>query len=68
MKLVFMYGGPGVGNLTTAQALAALTGFKLFHNHLSFNLGPRALEHHVGHPGADDARDRQLGAREGVPS
>ena len=29
---------PGVGKLTTAQALAALTGFKLFHNHLSFNL------------------------------
>ena len=38
MKLVFIYGAPGVGKLTTAQALAALTGFKLFHNHLSFNL------------------------------
>jgi len=29
VKLVFIYGGPGVGKLTTAQALAALTGFKL---------------------------------------
>lgn len=38
MKLVFIYGVPGVGKLTTAQALAALTGFRLFHNHLSFNL------------------------------
>jgi len=38
VKLVFIYGAPGVGKLTTAQALAALTGFKLFHNHLSFNL------------------------------
>ena len=38
MKLVFIYGAPGVGKLTTAQALAALTGFRLFHNHLSFNL------------------------------
>jgi len=38
VKLVFVYGTPGVGKLTTAQALAELTGFKLFHNHLSFNL------------------------------
>ena len=38
MRLVFIYGVPGVGQLTTAQALARLTGFKLFHNHLSFNL------------------------------
>lgn len=38
MKLVFIYGAPGVGKLTTGQALADLTGFKLFHNHLSFNL------------------------------
>jgi len=38
VKLVFIYGAPGVGKLTTAQALAGLTGFRLFHNHLSFNL------------------------------
>jgi len=38
VKLVFIYGAPGVGKLTTAQALTDLTGFKLFHNHLSFNL------------------------------
>jgi hypothetical protein len=38
VKLVFIYGVPGVGKLTTARVLAALTGFKVFHNHLSFNL------------------------------
>ena len=38
MKLIFIYGAPAVGKLTTAKALAALTGFKLFHNHLTFDL------------------------------
>ena len=38
MKLVLIYGAPGVGKLTTAVALAAMTGFKNFHNHLSFDL------------------------------
>ena len=38
MKLVFIYGMPGVGKLTTAKALATLTGIRLFHNHLSFDL------------------------------
>ena len=38
MKLVVIYGAPGVGKLTTAKALAELTGFRLFHNHLSFDL------------------------------
>jgi len=38
VKLVVIYGAPGVGKLTTAKALAELTGFRLFHNHLSFDL------------------------------
>ena len=38
VKLVIIYGAPGVGKLTTARALAALTGFRLFHNHLAFDL------------------------------
>ena len=33
-----MYGPPGVGKLTVARELAALTGFKLFHNHLTVDL------------------------------
>jgi len=38
VKLVVIYGAPGVGKLTTALALGNLTGFRVFHNHLSFNL------------------------------
>lgn len=38
MKLITLYGAPGVGKLTTARALAEQTGFKLFHNHLTFDL------------------------------
>ncbi len=38
MRLVFLYGPPGVGKLTVAGALSALTGFRLFHNHLTVNL------------------------------
>lgn len=38
MQLVLIYGPPGVGKLTVGSALAALTGFRLFHNHLTVNL------------------------------
>jgi chloramphenicol 3-O-phosphotransferase len=38
MRLVFLYGPPGVGKLTVARALVALTGFRLFHNHLTVDL------------------------------
>ena len=34
MKLIFIYGLPASGKLTVAQELAALTGYRLFHNHL----------------------------------
>jgi DNA repair photolyase len=34
MRLVFIY-GPASGKLTIATELAKLTGFKLFHNHVS---------------------------------
>jgi broad-specificity NMP kinase len=35
MRLVFIYGPPASGKLTVASELAKLTGFKLFHNHVS---------------------------------
>lgn len=38
MRLVFIYGPPGVGKLTVATHLAEITGFRLLHNHLTVNL------------------------------
>lgn len=35
MKLVYIYGMPAVGKLTVAKELEKITGFKLFHNHLT---------------------------------
>jgi hypothetical protein len=37
MKLIFIYGAPAVGKLSVAQEVAELTGFKVFHNHLSID-------------------------------
>src|SRR5918995_574132 len=38
MNLIFLHGMPGVGKLTVASELANLTGFRLFHNHLTVDL------------------------------
>ena len=38
MRLIFLYGPPAVGKLTVALELEKLTGFKLFHNHLTLDL------------------------------
>ena len=38
MKLVFLHGPPAAGKLTVARELAALTGWRLFHNHLTVNV------------------------------
>jgi len=38
MKLIFIYGMPATGKLTVAQELVAITGYKLFHNHLVVDL------------------------------
>lgn len=35
MKIIAIYGPPGVGKLTVAQELEKLTGYKLMHNHLA---------------------------------
>ncbi|MEK6336747.1 MAG: AAA family ATPase [Acidobacteriota bacterium] len=38
MKIVFLHGAPAVGKLAVARELARLTGYKLFHNHLTVDL------------------------------
>ncbi len=38
MKLVFLHGPAAVGKLSVARELARLTGYKLFHNHLTVDL------------------------------
>jgi hypothetical protein len=38
MRLIFLYGPPGVGKLTVARELASRTGIKIFHNHLTIDL------------------------------
>jgi hypothetical protein len=35
--LVYLYGPPAVGKLTIAEKLSGITGWPLFHNHLSVN-------------------------------
>jgi len=37
MRLLFIYGPPAVGKLTVAREVAKITGFKVFHNHLSID-------------------------------
>ena len=44
MKLIFLYGRPGVGKLTVGEELARLTGFRLFHNHLAVDLALSLFE------------------------
>ena len=38
MQLVFLHGPPACGKLTVATELAAVTGLRLFHNHLTVDL------------------------------
>jgi shikimate kinase len=38
VRLIFLYGPPAVGKYTIGSELAALTGFRLLHNHLTVNL------------------------------
>ena len=38
MNLVILYGPPAVGKLTVGQQLAHLSGYRLFHNHLTIEV------------------------------
>ena len=44
VQLVFLYGPPGVGKYTIGVELAARTGFRLLHNHLTANLVSAVFE------------------------
>jgi hypothetical protein len=44
MKLIFLYGLPGVGKLTVANELSKLTGYRVFHNHLAVDLALSLFE------------------------
>jgi hypothetical protein len=44
MKLIVIYGAPAVGKYTVGTELARLTGYKLFHNHLSIDYVKPFLE------------------------
>lgn len=56
MRLLFLYGRPAVGKLTIARAVAARTGARLFHNHLTVNL---ALSLYAfGSPGFVELREQ----------
>ena len=37
MKLIIIHGPPAAGKLTVSNEIAKLTGFKVFHNHLSID-------------------------------
>ncbi len=56
MKLLLIYGKPAVGKLTVARAVAALTGGRLFHNHLAVNLALSVFE--FGSPGFVEVREK----------
>ena len=43
-KLVVIYGPPGVGKLTVGRQLSKLTGFNVFHNHLTVDLVESILD------------------------
>jgi len=37
MNLILLYGPPASGKYTVAKALSEITGYKLFHNHLTYD-------------------------------
>lgn len=45
VKLIVLYGPPGTGKLTVARVLAGLTGFRLFHTHLTVDLAASLFAH-----------------------
>jgi hypothetical protein len=48
MKFIIVHGPPAVGKLTTARCLQRLTGYKVLHNHLTFNVARTLFD--IGDP------------------
>jgi adenylate kinase family enzyme len=44
MTLLVLYGPPAAGKLTVAKHIAAKTGFKVFHNHISIDIAEHFFE------------------------
>lgn len=71
MKLIVLFGMPATGKLTVGQELAALTGYKLFHNHLVVDLLLSVFE--FGSPGFVELREQiwlsvvRRACRDGLP-
>ena len=42
--MIFIYGPPAAGKLTVAKELAKITGYRLFHNHLTIDLADEIFE------------------------
>jgi hypothetical protein len=56
MKLLFLHGPPAVGKLTIAREVSRLTGWRLFHNHLTVDLVLSVYD--FGTPGFIALRDQ----------
>ncbi|MDQ0463904.1 chloramphenicol 3-O-phosphotransferase [Caulobacter ginsengisoli] len=71
MRLVFLYGPAAVGKLTVGKALSQLTGWPLFHNHLTVDLVLALFP--FGHPSMVRLREEiwlkafEEGVRAGLP-
>lgn len=44
MKLILIYGPPAAGKLTIAKELSAITGIKVFHNHMTIDLAEELFD------------------------
>ncbi|MBM3232487.1 hypothetical protein FJZ21_03890 [Candidatus Pacearchaeota archaeon] len=56
MDMIWIYGPPATGKLTVAEELSKLTGYSLFHNHLTVDLAKVIFDY--GQKEFEDYRDK----------